>query len=570
MTVADAHDKSGKYNKENLNLAKRQSKAGKDVLNVIKAQNKGNTLSIVAAKAKLKLSRMFGGSQDEVTKSLYEQYDVQQKSEKVNKKLTQELIKQANAAENIYGSMLEQFGVAGGIMTILSKVSGITDAIGGNFGAIGVNNEQFKSDMLAMNVEATKLGKGTDEILSNMNALTGQFGFSLSEAKDMAVEVSDTAMALGLSEEESSNLLGTLTKIGGLSKETASDFAKQTALLASAEGVAPQQVMKDIANSSEAIAAFTGATPEHLAKAAIQAAKLGLKLDDLAKSAEGMLDFQSSLNAEVEAQIMLGRDINLQKARELALAGKMDDFAVEITKQVGSQAEFEKLNVLQKQSLARAMNMEVGQLTKIVMNQDKVRTLGEAISEQPGLEEMIGEEAMSNMAKTIANLKAVGAQLIQDIGPTVAKVAGGIGEFVKYLQESKALLPTIKGIIGFMAAKSLISAVSGIYTSFATIPAGLGIPLAVAAVGTLMATINSLPSFQGLEGGKTAMIKSGAAIAHAGENITRTEDMRNMNKGTEEKLDKLATILTDAFGIGGSAAKQIGKQVGRHVEILNS
>ncbi len=53
MTVADAHDKSGKYNKENLNLAKRQSKAGKDVLNVIKAQNKGNTLSIVAAKAKL-------------------------------------------------------------------------------------------------------------------------------------------------------------------------------------------------------------------------------------------------------------------------------------------------------------------------------------------------------------------------------------------------------------------------------------------------------------------------------------------------------------------------------------
>ena len=97
-----------------------------------------------------------------------------------------------------------------------------------------------------------------------------------------------------------------------------------------------------------------------------------------------MLDFQSSLNAEIEAGIMLGRDVNLQKARELALSGKVDELAVEITKQVGSQAEFEKMNVLQKQSLARALGMEVGQLSKIVSNQDKVRTLGEAISEQEG------------------------------------------------------------------------------------------------------------------------------------------------------------------------------------------
>ena len=86
---------------------------------------------------------------------------------------------------------------------------------------------------------------------------------------------------------------------------------------------------------------------------------------------EKMLSFQDSLNAEIEASIMLGRNVNLQKARELALAGKAEKFLVELTKQVGSQAEFEKMNVLQRQSLAKALGISVEQLGKMVTNQDK-------------------------------------------------------------------------------------------------------------------------------------------------------------------------------------------------------
>ena len=38
---------------------------------------------------------------------------------------------------------------------------------------------------------------------------------------------------------------------------------------------------------------------------------------------------------------MLGRDVNLQKARELSLAGDIEGFQTEILKQVGSQAQFD-------------------------------------------------------------------------------------------------------------------------------------------------------------------------------------------------------------------------------------
>jgi hypothetical protein len=405
-----------------------------------------------------------------------------------------------------------------------------------------------------------------DEVLSAAVGLNSEFGFTLDESVALASSVLDTSMALGLSDEEGGKLLGTLTKIGGMSFESAENFAKQTALLAEAEGVSPTAVMKDMADSAETIAKFTGETPEHLAKAAIQANKLGLSLNTIGAAAEGVLDFQSSLNAEIEAGIMLGRDVNLQKARELALSGKLDEFAVEITKQVGSQAEFEKMNVLQKQSLARALGMEVGQLSKVVMNQDKVRTLGEAISEQDGLESMIGEESMDNIAKIVADMKVIGAQLIEQIGPTVMAVAEGIGNFVEGLSESKMLLPTIKGILAFMAAKSLITAVSSIYTAFAQIPMGIGIPLGIAAVGTMLATIATLSSFQGLESGRAAMIEGGAAIAHQGESITHTKDLRMLNKKSEEKLDKLVRIMDGAFGFGGTAPRQIGSQVGSRIE----
>ena len=179
---------------------------------------------------------------------------------------------------------------------------------------------------------------------------------------------------------------------------------------------------------------------------------------------------------------------------------------------------------------------------------------------------MIGEESMTNIAEMIANFKVLGAQLMESIGPTVLSIGEGLVSFTESLHESKMLLPALKGLLAFIAIKSLVSAIASIYTSFSQIPFGIGIPLAIASVVGLKAAISGLPSFAGLESGKTAMIQSGAAVAHAGENITRTEDMRAINKPAEEKLDKLVNIMDSAFGFGGTAAKQIGSQVGSRLE----
>ena len=99
-----------------------------------------------------------------------------------------------------------------------------------------------------------------------------------------------------------------------------------TAQLARQAGVAPQQVLKDIAGSSETIATFTKDSGENLFEAAVQARQFGLNIDSVAKAARSSLDIESSINAEIEASVLLGQNLNLQRAREQALADEQFRF----------------------------------------------------------------------------------------------------------------------------------------------------------------------------------------------------------------------------------------------------
>ena len=77
-------------------------------------------------------------------------------------------------------------------------------------------------------------------------------------------------------------------------------------------------------------------TPQQIATAAIEAAKLGINLGDLTGIADGLLNIEDSLASQFEFQAMTGKQINLDKARELALAGDLAGMAKEISKEAGT------------------------------------------------------------------------------------------------------------------------------------------------------------------------------------------------------------------------------------------
>jgi hypothetical protein len=416
-------------------------------------------------------------------------------------------------------SLLGIFGLSTGIVGLFTKFNALTRQIGEEFGAIGMQNERFKRAALETNVEAAKIGKNMRDVLTVTKSLTKEFGFSRDEALNVSNQIIDTSLALGMSSEEGTKLIGSLVQISGLSFESANNFAKQTALLAQAEGAAPSAVIEDIAQSSEMIAKFTGMTPDNLAKAAIQANKLGLTLKDIGTTAEGLLSFQDSLNKEIEASILLGRDVNLQKARQLSLDNDIEGLQEELVKQVGTEAEFNKLNRIQRDALASALDMDVASIQKLVSRQGEQLTLQGEINRLTA-ENEIPEETITGTAQLLADFKMIGMQLAEQVGPTLNRIVRGVANFTGALAESKALIPVLVLGLSAMATKSMVIAASQIAAAFTLNPvsASIGAALGVAAIGTLAA---SIPSAQ--EGGITT--SEGLVNVHPNEAIMPIEMM---------------------------------------------
>jgi hypothetical protein len=190
-------------------------------------------------------------------------------------------------------------------------------------------------------------------------------------AAKMAEHTMDTAKTMGMGVGEAAKLSAILQITSGQSAEQTKNFIKQAGLLAHQSKVAPKKVLADMAESSEEIANFTKGTGQNMVKAAIQARRMGMSLGDLSKSAEGLLNFQSSIQNEMTASVLIGRQINLQRARQLALDGDLAEMGKEILNQVGSEQEFLEMNTIQRKALADAVGVSVAQMSKLVSESGK-------------------------------------------------------------------------------------------------------------------------------------------------------------------------------------------------------
>ena len=569
MSVAEGHEKSTKYSKENLDLAKQQSKVGSAMLNVLDKENKGGKLGSLMAKTKLGITRMLDDKNDEITQNLFEQYDIakeimglKEDEEVKTNKLAENMdkITDALSAQLPFGSeisklfsqkakMTAKVGAALAIAVgILKKFSDMTKVIGDNFGAIGMTTSEIKDGLLGAGVEATRLGFGMEDVASVVNELTNNFGFSLEESIKLSSSILDTSKALGMSVSEGTQLIGTLSQVVGLSTEASTQFAKQTALLAKQSGVAPNVVMKDIAASAETTSKFFAGGGENIAKAAIMATKLGTNLDTVGKVAEGLLDFQSSLNKEIEASIILGKDFNFQKARELALNNDIEGAMAEIVGQLGSEEEFNKLNAIERQAMADAINVSTSELAKFVSNQDKALTLTESIAAQPGFEDLVGRDALDNITKIVQDFKTIGATLITSVGPMLSSIVGGMASFTKWISESKTGMTLLALAAGAVATAMMISAVASIWAQMGKLgPAGIILGgLATGAFFSQVSQAKAIPKAHDLEPGKIASVTSGELLTDSSEATVKKESLSDMSKGTELRLDKLISLMETA------------------------
>tara|TARA_B100002019_G_scaffold290968_1_gene309891 strand:+ start:244 stop:2205 length:1962 start_codon:yes stop_codon:yes gene_type:complete len=328
----------------------------------------------------------------------------------------------ASEAQAIFNKNLGRGAfVFAALLAVAQKFASSVDAIGKQFGSLNVLSDEFKGNLMDAEMEVTGIGATMEDVVATTSALAGEFGISATDAADLSAQVIDTAKAVGLSNEEAAKLSGILQTTSGLSAEQAEQLTEGAFQLAVANDVAPDAVMKDLASSAEEFALFSKDGGDNLARAAVQSKAMGLSLADTAKTAEGLLNFQDSITKEVEASVLIGRQLNLQKAREAALADDLVGMNEAIVEQLGSQEEFNKLNSIQRKAIADALGKSVADLSKMITNQEKANDLAGETAKS--FEDIIGKEAMSELTATMNELKVFGVAIANTLGPLLMGAA---------------------------------------------------------------------------------------------------------------------------------------------------
>jgi hypothetical protein len=248
-----------------------------------------------------------------------------------------------------------------------------------------------------INVQFADMGVSIEQAYKSAAALANVFGRASLISKDAMMNVSLLSQNLGVAEEVSAQVLENFMGIGKSSEAAAFDTIKLGSVLSEKTGVPFAKVMDDVAKASETTINMIGGSPAKLMKAAIAARALGLDINKIAASQRKLLDFTSSINDELELSALLGKSISFQKARQLAYEGKSDEALKATLETVKKSGDFEKMNVYQREQLAKAAGMELKDLSKALAVEKQRDEILNGADEEKRQQLLMQEEELKKM-----------------------------------------------------------------------------------------------------------------------------------------------------------------------------
>jgi hypothetical protein len=353
-------------------------------------------------------------------------------------------------------------------------------------------------------------------------------GFTEQQVEDQV----NLTKAMKLSAEEASGIQQLAMANGQSAEDVTNSVIKQTSALAKQKGIQldNKKVIGEVAKVSGQLRLQYQNNPALIAKAVVQANKLGISLDQAKKAASGLLDFEQSIESELTAELLTGKNLNLEKARSLALEGKSAEAAGEMLKQVGSAADFAKMNVIQQDALAKAVGMSSDELANSLVYQENLNKLGdqtkqqiqervEALKAQGKMDEAnqlmasVGNEKEAQAALTKISAQDRFNAAMEKLQATVTSIVEGpamnlVNMIASLASNTKALKLLFGGIAAIIAGIKLTSLISGLVSALATSGAlaattaatasaltlGVGAIAVVGGIVAIMAAVSSAKS----------------------------------------------------------------------------
>jgi len=314
-----------------------------------------------------------------------------------------------------------------------------------------VNIRSLQESLLAVGNSLGTNAKLNEKDLTTFTKLREEAGFTNEELVDM--EKSTLSMGGNL-EDNTKQFLGTVSAVSAQNKLV----------------INGKQLLKETLNVSAAIKVSMGGVGAKLAEALVTAKKFGLTLEQADKISQGLLNFEASIASELEAELLTGKDLNLEEARRLALNNDIAGAAAEVAKQVGSSAEFAGMNRIQQEAIASAIGLSRDELAKSLIEREALQNIGAKDAEEAKKKydilrqtmtaeqaaKELGDEAYAKqleqtgnaekMASIIEKIKETFIPIAQELLPKIAEVFKWLGNHIEGIKTTLEIIATIVGV----------------------------------------------------------------------------------------------------------------------------
>ena len=209
------------------------------------------------------------------------------------------------------------------------------------------------------------------------------------------------------------------------------------------EGIPVGAVMSEVAGDADFFAGHMKDSGTNIVKAAMFAKKLGMNMATVTGAADSLLDFESSVNSEMEASMLLGRRINTDKARQLAFTGDMEGMQKEIMRQVGSEAQFNRMNVFQRKALAKAFGLSVSDLATMVAGQEKLNNMTDTELDQHKANARVTSNIQKIWGGIVKIFRDLSVKYVSRISKALMKILGIGGDIGKEMGNTDGIVKSI-------------------------------------------------------------------------------------------------------------------------------
>ncbi len=372
------------------------------------------------------------------------------------------------------GEMMKAFGTIAIITKILKSMLEMDKSTGEIAKGMNQTYDEAKKTsaefMRISNIQGTVLTSYNDIKHANVD-INKTLGTNVILSDEMLTSYAEMQVLAGMTAEELAGITK-LTSVNGKDlKKNTGEFMAQARLGSLKNKVAlnEKKLMAEMGKINAAMTLSMGANAATMGKTVGIVQSLGMEMSQVDKIAESLLNFESSIEKEMQAELMLGKELNLEKARSAALQNDFATVAEEIAKQAGSSADFAKMNRLEQQALAEAVGMGREELAQTLFTQEMLKntTGDEAEKRQELLDKLIEENGLKEAQKIMADtsfedlqaqadkqteMKQAAADMNQvflELGKSLQPAMKTMAAMVKFAAENKALI--IAGVVGVKA-----------------------------------------------------------------------------------------------------------------------